>query len=188
MAEILETNEKCPVDELGAYLDGELAAERRGEVELHVSACTSCNRDLNFQKKMLLVLEGPIDGEFELPEDFTKRIVTAAESRVDGLRRPKERRNALLICSALGLFSLFALGADTGRAFGVVGSTVEIAGAVIGTVGHFVLDIGLAATVILKTLVLITFAGSAAPTVVGAALIVGAVLVFSRILLRQRRA
>ena len=138
---------------------------------------------------MLLALDGPFaETEIELPKDFTKRVVTAAESRVDGLRRPKERLNALFICSALSLFSLFALGADAGRTFAVVDSTIDIVGAIVGTVGHFVLDIGLAAAIILKTLVFIAFSDSAGPALLAALLIVGAGVLFSRFLLRQDRA
>jgi anti-sigma factor RsiW len=189
MADTFKQSEHCPAEDLGAYLDGELPAERRDAVERHLAACSGCNSELNFQKKMLLAIEAsPIEAGIELPKDFTKRIVTNAESRVDGLRRPKERLNALFICAALFLFSLFALGADAGRTFAIFGVVFDTVGAVAGTATHFALDMGLAAAVILRTLFLNAFSGIAGTGILAAVVFVVAAILFSRFFLRQGRA
>lgn len=105
----------CPVDEIAAYIDGELAASREMELDLHFAGCSSCNQELNQQKQFLQSLELSLKEEaVELPPDFAKIVVANAESNVSGLRRPRERYNAIFISAALGLFVLFALGAQAG--------------------------------------------------------------------------
>lgn len=189
MADSCNPDEHCPADDLGAYLDGELPAPRRNEIELHLAACAGCNGELNFQKKMLLVLEAPLaDVDIELPKDFTKRVVTNAESRVEGLRRPGERLNALFICVALFLFSLFALGADASRGFAVVSAAFDALGAIVGTSIHFILDVGLAVSIILRTLFLNSFSGALGTGIFAVIVFVALAIVFSRYFLRQGRA
>ena len=189
MTDRINDRRHCTADDFGAYLDGELAAERRREVELHLADCHECNDELNFQKRLLLALEAPLaDVEIELPKDFTKRVVAHAETRVDGLRQPNERLNALFICVALLLFSLFALGAEVEATFATVGLVFDVIGAVGGTAIHFVLDMGLAAAVIVKTLFLTIFSGASGPGVAAVVVFLVVATFLSRYLLRQDRA
>src|SRR5436190_12740079 len=109
----------CPIDEISAYIDGELDAAREFEMDLHFAGCQTCACELNEQKNFLRNLDVSLghDREVELPPNFTKLIVANAESTVSGLRRPRERFNALFICSGLLLFVLFATGAEAGKLF-----------------------------------------------------------------------
>lgn len=102
----------CPSDEISAYIDGELSPQRELELDLHFASCKPCNSELNELKQFLRSLDDSLrtEGDLDLPKDFTKVIVANAESSVTGLRRPRERFNAVFICAGLSLFVLFALG------------------------------------------------------------------------------
>jgi anti-sigma factor RsiW len=104
----------CPSDEISAYIDGELTPQRELELDLHFASCRACNLQLNDLKQFLRGLDDTLrlEGDLELPKDFTKVVVANAESSVSGLRRPRERFNAVFICVGLSLFVLFALGAQ----------------------------------------------------------------------------
>ncbi len=122
----------CPADEISAYIDAELTPARELEIESHFAVCRPCAEELNLQKQFLCGLDSSLkhDDEIELPVDFARQVVANAESTVAGLRRPRERFNALFICAAMLLFGLFALGADAGRVFNGVVVGVEQMGAV----------------------------------------------------------
>jgi anti-sigma factor RsiW len=137
--------------EITAYIDGELSPQEELALEIHLAACRICSEELNQQKKFLFALNATLESEkdLELPENFTKMIVTSAESRVSGLRRPNERFNAIFICAALFLFVLFGLGSD---AFGSFSEVVDQSFAVVGFAGHMFYNFVIGTTVILKSL------------------------------------
>lgn len=141
----------CPTAEIGSYIDGELPAERTLEIETHFSGCPRCSEELNLQKYFLSTLNSSFSDEtsIELPSDFTRRIVTNAESTVSGLRKPSERLNASLVCAALVLIALFALGAE---AFGPAGAFLEKVAAVFGFVGRLAFSFLVGVGVVLRTL------------------------------------
>jgi anti-sigma factor RsiW len=134
--------------DIAAYLDGELSADREVEIELHFAGCSACGEELNLQKSLLRHLDVELkDGaDIDLPRDFAKVVTANAESTVAGLRRSRERFNALFICGALGLFVLlsFGIGAGTSLFF-------EQVAAVAVFLGHFVYDVCLGIVVILRT-------------------------------------
>lgn len=144
----------CPSPEISAYLDGELAPHDEIGLELHLVSCSVCNSELNMQKNLLHALNSSLekDREFELPKSFTKSIVANAESSVAGLRRPKERLDAIFICTALLLFALFAPGSGAETSFTTVASVVEKASAVAGSALHFFYNISFGTAVIAKSL------------------------------------
>ena len=144
----------CPREEIAAYIDGEINPREELELEMHFAVCKPCTEELNSQKKLLCALDSFClnEREIELPENFTKVIVTTAESNVSGLRRPQERRNALFICSALFLLVLLGLGGETDAVLGTFGKFAEQFVAVIGFVAHLVYDIAFGITVILRSL------------------------------------
>lgn len=118
----------CENFDLAGDVDGELDAYADQAVENHVAACSSCRSELNAQKQFLRMLETGLrepDNDLELPNDFTKKIVTTAENHVVGLRPWKERFNAVFIVSSLLLFSLFILGAEGMELFGSVGALFQ---------------------------------------------------------------
>ncbi|MFM9903831.1 MAG: anti-sigma factor family protein [Pyrinomonadaceae bacterium] len=104
----------CPSDEIAEYIDGELDGAKELELEGHIAGCSLCSVELNQQKQFLRHLDIGLrqEKELELPVNFAKLIVANAESTVSGLRRPRERFNAIFICAGLMLFALFALGAE----------------------------------------------------------------------------
>jgi hypothetical protein len=109
----------CQIDEIAAYIEGELDPARASELDEHFSVCKDCLDELNQQKLFLRGLDHSLQQERELvlPADFAKKVVANAESTVSGLRRPRERFNALFICTALLLFALFAMGGEAGQLF-----------------------------------------------------------------------
>ena len=180
----------CPTDEISAYIDGELNAARERELDLHFGFCPECREELNLQKQFLCGLNSTLkqDAELALPVDFTKRIVANAESTVAGLRRPRERYNAIFICAALLFFGLFALGADAGRVFAGVSGAVDQAGAVGGFFGRILYSIFLGFAIILRSLAS-TIDLAASAVIVLFALLAAAVLMYvSRRVLRTHRA
>lgn len=144
----------CPVDEISAYIDGELAPVRELELEMHLADCRACSDELNLQKQFLLGLNSSLKGEQELdlPKDFTKQIIVNAESSVAGLRRPREIYNAVFICAALFIFVLFALGSDAGGLLQGLATAVGQTAAIGGFFGHFVYSFFLGVAIILRSL------------------------------------
>lgn len=127
----------CPRDDIGAYIDDELSAEVAWALEKHMGSCSICSRVLREQRQILTALSISLEGrdEIELPADFTKKVVSNAESSVAGLRRPNEILTAVSITAALLLFVLFAFGGETMA----VASTLAVIGEKLAAVGGFVL-------------------------------------------------
>src|SRR5262249_2163468 len=108
---------ECPSLDIAAYIDGELSPDAEIALERHLATCSFCTEELNLQKQFVNALNCSLGAVPEIPADFTKRIVTNAESNVRGLRRKSEWLNALFVCVALLFFVLFALGANARGAF-----------------------------------------------------------------------
>ena len=178
----------CPSPELSAYIDGELPASEELELEMHLAGCRTCADDLNLQKSFLNALDSSLDDdvEIELPQNFTKSVVANAESSVSGLRRPHERRNAALICVALIVFSLFALGTSAERSLIAAAAIVEKLLAVVVSIGHVIYDIALGFSIVLRSLASNFLFESGGPALVFFAIFVLSLYLFSR-LLRFRR-
>lgn len=144
----------CPTDEISAYIDGEIDLARELELDGHFAECEACSFELNQQKQFLRNLDASLRNqlEMELPANFTKQIVANAESTVSGLRRPRERFNALFICAGLLLFVLFSLGAEAGKLFQGASLIVEQTAAVGSFFGHLIYSVFVGAAIILRTL------------------------------------
>ena len=104
----------CCLEDISALIDGELDETRQAEVFEHLARCNACSTELTRQKQFLRELEIGLgnDAEFELPSDFTRFIVTNAESAVSGVRRPAELFSSLFISSGLLVFVLFSIGGE----------------------------------------------------------------------------
>ncbi len=144
----------CPSDEISAYIDGELDAAREMELDLHFAGCDLCSRELNEQKHFLRSLDFGLghEREIDLPANFTKQIVANAESTVSGLRRPRERFNALFICAGLLLFVLFAMGAEAGKLFQGLSVIIEQTAAVGSFFGHLIYSVFVGAAVVIRAI------------------------------------
>lgn len=156
------------------------------EFERHLAECSDCLTELNEQKSFLQALALSIDKEpdIELPQNFTKRIVTSAESSVEGLRARKERPTAFVIVATLLVLLFAMLGSETLRAFAPVAAFIEQAGIVIAVIGNFVYSLVVGISVFVK---------SASAQVAGGAYVLGVAVfalfafLISRRLLRGRR-
>jgi predicted anti-sigma-YlaC factor YlaD len=188
--QIAQPNEVCPREEIAAYLDGELSPRRELELEAHFAVCASCVSELNAQKKLLCVLDSALLTEREvlLPENFTKVIVTKAESNVSGLRRPQERRNALFICAALFIPLLIWFGAETESVLTAFGQFGEQILAVGGLIFHLVYDITVGIAVILRSLSNQFVFNSIASIVFLLILFIFSLVAVSRLVIRFNRA
>ena len=136
-------NFRCPSDEIAAYIDGELSPKRELELDAHFVECSGCADELNQQKQFLCQLDLSLKhgNDLDLPADFAKTIVANAESTVMGLRRPRERFNAVFICSGLFLFVLFVSGPDAGQVVRGVSVVFEQAMAVGSFFGHLIYSV-----------------------------------------------
>jgi len=152
--QVATTEKVCPRDEIAAYVDGEISPREELELELHFAACKTCADELNSQKTLLCALDSfrPAKDDIDLPEDFTKVVVAKAESKVSGLRRPQERRKALFISAGLLFLIVLGFGGETGAVVGSFGAIAEkfaIAGSFLV---HFIYDVTVGVTIILRSL------------------------------------
>jgi hypothetical protein len=184
------TQTSCPREEIAAYVDGEISPREELELEMHFAVCKTCADELNSQKKLLCALDSFClnEKEIELPENFTKVIVTTAESKVSGLRRPQERRTALFICTALFLLVLLGLGAETETVLASFWKFADQFAAVVGFVAHLVYDIAFGITVILRSLSSQLFFSSAGSFGFIAVFFIISLITLSRLVLRYNRA
>ena len=182
--------ETCPREDIAAYIDGEIDPREELELEMHFAVCSTCADELNSQKKLLCALDSLClnEKEIELPENFTKIVVTKAESNVSGLRRPQERRTALFICAGLFLLILLGLGGEANSLFETFGKFADQFAAVAGFVAHLIYDVGVGITVILRSLSSQVFFDSALSFALIAVFFLISVFALSRLVLRYNRA
>jgi hypothetical protein len=186
---VQHNNFECPSEDIAFYIDGELDLARELELDAHFSTCAVCTRELNQQKQFLCGLESSLkyEGEPELPANFTKLIVTNAESHVSGLRRPAERFNAIFICVAFVLFFLFAMGSEAGKMLAGFYLVLDQIVAVGGFFGHLVYSVFLGITIVSRTFAA-QFRLDVLIALVFALLFAASTLFVSRKVLRIRRA
>lgn len=111
-----ELNEnKCQLEDVAAYLDGELNDAGAVRFEDHLKSCVDCATELRAQRQLLCTLDVAFNGarSFQLPQDFTRIVTARAESDLSGMRNKHERHRALKLCAGLALVSFALLGAAT---------------------------------------------------------------------------
>jgi anti-sigma factor RsiW len=150
----------CRIEDISAYIDGELTAEESSALESHFSVCSACNSELNRQKGFLNFLGSSLmDDGSAPPEEFARVVTLRAESDVGGLRAPREWTYALWICfviiSLVGVATVVGGGDLT-----VIGQLIEGGVAVISAAGHLIFAFGLGIAVVFRAL---TFDVSASP-------------------------
>ena len=103
----------CQLEDVAAYLDGELSGEKAAHFEAHLKACRDCAAELLTQRQLLCTLDMAFNdsSSFKLPHDFTRVVTAHAESDLSGMRRKGERRRAFQVCAVLALVSFALLGA-----------------------------------------------------------------------------
>lgn len=144
----------CPNNEITAYIDGELSPSEEFDLEMHFAVCPACKSKLNEQKQLLCVLDFALESEneIELPVNFTKVVITNAESKVSGLRHPQERSKALFICAALFLLVLLGLGSETETVLNTFGKFGDQILAIGSFAFHLIYDIAIGTAIILRSI------------------------------------
>lgn len=180
---------ECPRIEIAAYIDGELSPREEFDLEIHFAGCSTCSAELNDQKKLLCALDFALENEkeIELPENFTRIVVANAESKVQGLRCPRERNRALMVCAALFLLVFLGLGAETSKTFAAFGAVTDQLLAVGSFFVHLIHDITIAGAVIFRSFCLqFVFKSAVSAILLGICFIVS-FLIFSRLMSRRSR-
>ncbi|HVS21106.1 MAG TPA: zf-HC2 domain-containing protein [Pyrinomonadaceae bacterium] len=143
----------CQVEDVAAYLDGELDGAAIDSFETHLKTCTRCADELRTQRQLLCTLNVAF-GEtrsFDLPQNFTRVVAAHAESDMSGMRKQSERRRALQLCAILALFSFALLGTASGAlVFQPARSFLRIAGSLFDLVWRTIYDAGAGASVIVR--------------------------------------
>jgi len=101
------------MEDIAAYLDGELDVAARSSFEQHIKECSSCAVNLRDQKRLLCALDFALGGEGALPvppENFAHVVAAHAQSDMRGLRARSEHKRALLLCAALVVVSALLIG------------------------------------------------------------------------------
>jgi anti-sigma factor RsiW len=108
-------NNTCSVDDISAFIDGELSSDNEAVFESHLAECQNCRHELNEQKIFLSAVNASLESKEKItvPINFTRTIIANAESNVSGLRDPSERSPAIWICSMILIKSIFAVGAES---------------------------------------------------------------------------
>jgi len=103
----------CQIEQVVAYVDGELDESARDEFERHLTECESCSSDLRAQRLFLCELDAALtqDPEIAAPHDFARVIVAHAETDMRGVRSRAEHKRALRLILILALAAFSLLGA-----------------------------------------------------------------------------
>ena len=143
----------CQLEEVAAYLDGELNGVALESFEAHLKTCVECAAELRMQRQLLCTLEFALNESrpFALPHNFSKIVAAHAENDLSGMRRKGERRRALQLCAILALVSFGLLGAASRTlVFDPARSFVRIAGSLLGLLWQTVYEAGTGTAVIVK--------------------------------------
>jgi Putative zinc-finger len=147
---------KCQLEDVAAYLDGELSGKALDGFEVHLKSCDECVVELRTQRQLLCTLDVAFSESrsFELPHDFTRVVAARAESDLSGMRNKGERRRALELCAILALVSFALLGAASrALVFDPVRSFLRIAGSLIELVWQTVYEVATGTTVVIRVVI-----------------------------------
>ena len=141
-----EANHKmvCQLEDVAAYVDGELAGNALSDFEAHLRSCKACAEELLTQKQLLCTLDVAFNDSrsFELPREFSRVVTARAESDLSGVRRKRERRRALELCAALAVASFALMGAAArGLVIDPLRSIFRVANILLDFAGRAALDL-----------------------------------------------
>jgi putative zinc finger protein len=151
-----QNNLTCRLENVVAYLDGELDVRALESFEAHVKVCPGCAAELRMQRQLLCTLDSAFGNSrgFELPRNFTRIVAAHARSDVGGVRRKREGRRALQLCVILALLSFALLGAASGAmVFEPVRGFARITGNLLDLVWRIIYDAGTGLVVIVRVVV-----------------------------------
>jgi hypothetical protein len=186
-----EENHGCELEDVVAYLDGELDGRAVESFESHVKLCSRCAAELRIQRQLLCTLDSAFGNSraFELPRDFTRVVAAHAQSDVSGMRRKSEGRRALQLCALLALVSFALLGAASGAmVFEPARAFARLAGNIVDLVWRTVYDAGTGLAVIVRVVVRAVFFDSHALGLLVIFSFAIVVLLLPRLIARYHRA
>jgi putative zinc finger protein len=143
----------CQLEDVAAYVDGELAGNALADFEAHLRSCKACAEELLTQKQLLCTLDVAFNDSrsFELPHEFSRVVTARAESDLSGVRRKRERRRALKLCAALAVASFALMGAAArGLVIDPLRSIFRVANILLDFAGHAALDLAETVTVFVR--------------------------------------
>lgn len=124
----------CQLEDVAAYLDGELSGTALETFEAHLKTCPDCATELRGQRQLLCTLDFAFNESrsFELPHNFTRVVAAHAENDLGGWRKKSERHRAFQLCAILALVSFALLGAASRTlVFDPVRSFLRVAGSLL---------------------------------------------------------
>ncbi len=143
----------CRLEDVAAYLDGELAGVSLETFEAHLKICPACVAELRAQRHLLCTLDLAFNESrlFELPHDFTRVVAAHAENDLSGMHKGSERRRAVQLCAVLALLSFALLGAAARTlVFEPIRSFFRVMGSLLGLLWQAVYDAGTGIAVIVR--------------------------------------
>src|SRR4029453_13572203 len=143
----------CPVEDVAAYLDGELSGAAQEIFEHHLANCFDCATQLRQQRQLLCTLEAAFtqSSRFDLPHDFTRVVAAHAEGNLSGVRKKSGRRRALQLCAGLALAAFTLLGAASSAVvFEPLGRFAHIVARVFDLVWQTLYDAATGVVIILR--------------------------------------
>jgi predicted anti-sigma-YlaC factor YlaD len=154
---MLPNSSVCRIEEIIAYLDGELDASTLARLEQHFESCQKCAADLRAQRRVLNELNFALMDEpmIEMPKNFAQVVAARAQSDMSGVvRDPSERKRALRLCVALVAISFALLGgaALSESVFAPLRAIWKAGVALFSFLGHALYDAGAGLTIISRGL------------------------------------
>ena len=127
----------CKSVNIAAYVEGELDASVREDLEKHFAACASCAAELQAQRLFMCELDSALSSPFDLavPPNFAQVVAVHAESDMRGVRNLAEHKRALRFCVILLLAAVALLGFASAKAALV--NAGAFASKVFGVLGFF---------------------------------------------------
>jgi len=143
----------CQLEDVAAYLDGELTGVSLETFEAHLKTCPDCVAELREQRQLLCTLDAAFNESrpFELPHDFTRVVAAHAENDLSGMRKKSERRRAVQLCAILALISFALLGTSARTlVFDPIRSFLRVTGSLLGLLWQTAYDAGTGIAVVVR--------------------------------------
>jgi Putative zinc-finger len=181
----------CEEFEIAAYIDGDLSLTQEFEIEKHFKGCAACSKELSEQKLLLCAMDFAFSSPepvFEIPKNFATSIVTRAESNVNGLRCPIERKRALTYCVLLISIAILGIGESQFRVLNFIQRIADTVFSVVSFAAHFIYDAAAGIGSIFSGISERLFFFSESSTILLFLVFILALIAFSKLLIRYHRA
>lgn len=193
MTSAAQSNSTCRMEDIAAYLDGELDSAARSSFEQHTKDCSACAANLCEQKRLLCALDFALGGEGALPlppENFAQVVAAHAQSDMRGLRAHSEHKRALLLCAGLLVVSALLIGGAVALNEAVVAplqAMTKPVATIIGFILHTLYNAGAGLAIISRVGGHLLFE-SRPLGVIGCLLLIAALALLPRLIINYHRA